>query len=356
MLRALAASVLTRRSSPTVDLYFLDACADMVGEDGPVRRLAPTVFAGDAMRLVIRHDAGAPPPGRDEGLVYLLDDAVFAGLRDRTLPAAYRAKLRAVECDAARRLLPRADVLAVSTPEVADSLPRGLLRPGARVVQIDPYWREPMPDLGHLDADVPPEVAFLGAGTHAATIAFLSTALRLLLRADPRVRVTVSANHGRAMAGAVPAHRLRVLAPVTWEGYRAQLPALRAHVALYPLPDTPFARARSTNKLIEHALVGAAPLYSVDWPRARLAAAGDAGLVLPPVPAVWAEATAALLRDPAWLRRLAGGAQRLAEGLNGAGRQRALWGELLGASAPRISAPQISASRMSPRPIASNRP
>lgn len=329
MLDRIAARLLTRRPSPTVDLYFLNACSDLVGPAGPVRRVAPTVFESDTARLVIRHDTGAPTARGEEGLVYLLDDAVFVGLHDRSLPAAYRAKLQAVDCAAARRLLPRVDVLVVSTPEVAESLPRGLLRPDARVVQLDPYWLGSLPGLAHFDATTPLEVAFLGAGTHAAAIPFLGAMLGPLLRAHPEMRITVSANHGRAMARAVPPDRLRVLSPVTWEEYRSQLAGLRAHLALYPLAETAFARARSSNKLIEHALVGAAPLYSGGWPRARLAASEGAGLALPPSPAAWAEAVAVLLDDRPGLRGLAARAQALAARINVAERQRTIWEELL---------------------------
>jgi hypothetical protein len=49
---------------------------------------------------------------------------------------------------------------------------------------------------------------------------------------------------------------------------------MRFHLALYPLAPTPFNRARSANKLYEHAIVGAASLMSPN--PALEAAAGSA--------------------------------------------------------------------------------
>ena len=329
MLRRAIAHLLPRRASPTIDLYFLDACAALVGDGRPIQRLAPTVFASESTRLVMRHDTGAPKARREEGLVYFLDDAVFEGVRDPTLPLSYRAKLWAVECAAAQRLLPRTDVLVVSTEEVAESLPRGLLRPGTRVVQLDPWWREPLPGLGHFDDRSPTEIAFLGAGTHTATARFVAETFRLVCAAHPDVRLTVSGNHARLMARMVPPEHLRVLKPVSWQEYRAQVATLRAHIALYPLPDTPFARARSSNKLIEHALVGAAPLYSASWPRSRLAVDANAGLALPLRQALWIETLTGLLASPREQRRLGEGAQRLAATVGRMAKQQALWRTVL---------------------------
>ncbi len=47
-----------------------------------------------------------------------------------------------------------------------------------------------------------------------------------------------------------------------WWLYRRALARMRFHLAIYPLGDTPFNRARSASKLYEHALVGAASLMS----------------------------------------------------------------------------------------------
>ncbi len=329
------AARLARAPSPTVDLYLLNALAP--GLAGPamagLRRRAPSVFETDAAVLVLRHDAGAPAPRRGgwvggRRLVYLLDDAVFEGLRDPALPMAYRLKLWAVECAAARRLIPRAAALVVSGPAVAEALPRGLLRPETEVHVLDPYWSEPLPDLAHQDDAPPLRLAFAGAQTHAAALARLAPALADALAALAGARLHLSASHRppRPLRGH-PA--LRPEPAVRWPAYRAALAGMRRHIALYPLAQGPFAAARSANKLIELALMGAAPLYPARWPQGAAAAAEGAGLALPDDPGAWFEAILALAADPGRRRALAEGAQRLARRLNDPAPQRALWRRLL---------------------------
>lgn len=325
--RRLAARLLTRRPSPSVDLYFLNACADLVGPHGPVRRVAPTVFESPTARLVIRHDVGAPPPRSGRRLVYLLDDAIFAGRGDRSLPAWHRLKLHAAECDAARRLLPRLDALVVSAPGVAEALPAGLLRRQAEIAALDPYWPDPYAPLDHFGTAGPTIAAFLGAGTHRASLPFIAETISRAMRTAPDLRLAISGNHrGRIR---LPPDRLSVIEETVWTGYRRAARRLRAHVALYPLPPTRHAAARSANKLIEHALIGAAPLYVEDWGPGRAAAAEGAGLALPRDPEIWAAALSALAEDRARARRLAERAQALARRLSRPDPQRALWRRLL---------------------------
>jgi hypothetical protein len=56
----------------------------------------------------------------------------------------------------------------------------------------------------------------------------------------------------------------------------------RFHLALYPLAQTAFDRARSASKLTEHAILGAAGLYPQGWAPAR--ALGQGALLAPDDP------------------------------------------------------------------------
>ena len=319
-----------RRATPTADLYFANAMRVALEPGGPVRRVAPTVFETDEAVLVMRHDVGARISRRDRRrLIYLLDDAVFAGLSDPSLPLSYRMKLWAVECAAARRLAPRADAIVVSAPEVAEALPRALRPPGAEICELAPYWSETLPELDHFDRPAPWRLGFTGAQTHRAGLRLIARALEPLLRGDSDLRLHLAANH------AVPrrlrrAPGLRPEPATNWTAYRAALASMRRHVALYPVADTPFGRARSVNKLIEHALIGAAPIYSDTWPRAQSAVGRGAGIAAALRPAVWAEAVAALRADPAKARETASAAQAFAREINRPEPQRALWTRLLG--------------------------
>ncbi len=329
--RSLLASRLTRRPSPTVDLYFLNSCTDLVGADGPIRWVAPTVFESDRVRLVLRHDVGAPPaPGK--AVAYFIDDAIFSGARDATLPLSHRAKLRSADCVAARRLAPGAKTIVAGTEEVLADLRAALPElQGTPARVIDPYWREAPPALDHFESTGPVSLAFLGAGTHLGGARFARAVFDILRETTDGIEFVLSANHRRPRERI--AAGLRYVEATTWPDYRAHLPEARRHVALYPTPDTPHGRARSANKLIEHALVGAAPLYSESWPRGRMAAAAGAGLALPDDPQAWAEAARALIRDRDRAKALAAGAQALAGRLTAPEAQRALWLEVLEVSA-----------------------
>jgi hypothetical protein len=327
MVRSFLGPLLTRRPSPTVDLYFLNSCGDLVGAHGPIQRVTPTVFESDRVRLVLRHDVGAPP-AISKPVVYFVDDAIFSGLRDRTLPVSHRAKLRATDCAAACRLAPGAKAIVASTEEVIADLRAALPGAcGAPVHVVDPYWRESPPALDHFDAPGPLSLAFLGAGTHRSGARFARAVFDIIRAEFPDIVLFLSANHRGAFDGVRPG--LRHVEPTAWPDYRAYLAEARRHLALYPVPDTAHARARSANKLVEHALVGAAPLYSEIWPRGRIAAAAGAGLALPHDPRAWAAAARGLIRDRAAAKALAAGAQALARRLTAPEAQRALWRALL---------------------------
>lgn len=313
--------------SPTADLYFLNACGSMIGAG--VERLGATVFASHAACLVMRHDlcAGAPLSRAGRRLIYFIDDAVEEGARDRSLPYLYRQKLRLVECAAERRVGRRAAVVVVSSPALAR---RFAGRPHTHV--LHPYWSEPFADLSHFDADGSRtpwiEIAYLGSAVHRADLEFLWPVIAPVLGAHPRVRFHLSERHRVPLAlGGHP--RIRFIPARSWSIYRAALRGRHFHVALYPLLDTPFNRARSVNKLIEHGLVGAAPLYSRSWPEARRAAAVGAGLLLENSAQDWRAAIEALLARPAEARQLAARASALARAMNRPDEQQRLWARLL---------------------------
>lgn len=321
--RALA-RFLTPPDSPTADLYFLNACGDFLGAG--VRRLGPTVFAGAGACLVMRHDlrAGGVPGGR---LIYFVDDAVEAGADDASLPYLYRQKLRLVERAAGQRSAGRAAAVVVSSAELERRF-AGL----AETHLVHPYWSEPVAGLEHFDAVVAGqgwiEMAYLGSRVHRADLAFLWPAVGAALAAHPRLRFHLSERH-RVPAALAGHPRIRRIPARGWGVYRAAMRGRRFHLALYPLMDTPFNRARSLNKLIEHGVVGAAPLYSRCWPEAWRARAAEAGLVLENRAEVWRDAIESLVARPAGMRALAARAGSLARNLNQAGPQRRLWSQLM---------------------------
>ncbi|MEM9736854.1 MAG: hypothetical protein AAF908_09650, partial [Pseudomonadota bacterium] len=223
-----------------------------------------------------------------------------------------------VERRAARRYLPRADLVVASTPSLA-----ARLRPLARgeVADLRPFWAEPLPGATPIAA--PLRVGYLGSDTHAGDLRFLAPVLGRILAAVPEAELWMPAS--LPLPRALARHdQLRRIPAVSWPDWRRQITGLGLHLALYPLLETPFNRTRSVNKLIEHGLTGAAGIYSESWAEAAHIRPGE-GLTLPNAPEAWEDAVIHLLRRPPALADLAEGGQRLAARLNDPAPQRTFW-------------------------------
>lgn len=100
-------------------------------------------------------------------------------------------------------------------------------------------------------------------------------------------------------------------------------------MALAPYRDTPFNRARSCNKILDHAAFGAAGLYSARPPLAGYVKDGAEGLLLGDEPQQWINAIEELLAATDVMRNLAGAGAQLAQKLGAPARSRAFWLNLL---------------------------
>lgn len=333
MLNLLMSRVLSAPDSPTADLYFRNACQDFIGAG--VNQLAPTVFASPTACLVMRHTmrAGKLPPCRR--LIYLIDDDVEAGTGDDSLPFLYRQKLRMVEQPVSRRIKRYAGVAVVGSPALGR-----LFAPLMETHLLRPYWSEPFADLDHFDRlqtkRGPIDMAFLGSVVHRGDLLFILPVVRRLLNVHDRLVFHVPERH-RLPADLERHPRVRRIEGLGWTAYRKEIAARRFHLALYPLLDTPFNRARSSNKLIEHAVVGAAPVYSARWPEAARAGTVGAGLGLPNDEQAWFDALNALLTNTAQMADLADAAQRLAKRINQREPQRRLWRRLMDLREPAFA-------------------
>jgi hypothetical protein len=329
VVQTLLSRVLSTPNSPTADLYFMNACRDFVGAG--IERLAPTVFASDRACLVMRHAMRAERLPRAGRLIYFIDDAAEQGVGDASLPFLYRQKLRLVERAAGRRIGQQAAVVVASSTELARRF-----APQIETRLIHPYWSEPIAGQGHfapvLEGTGWIDIAYLGGTTHAEDLAFLWPVIGEVLQAHPRVRFHLAERHG--VPATLAAHpRLRRIPGLGWGAYREGLAERRFHLALYPLMDTPFNRARSLNKLIEHGVAGAAAVYSRNWAEAWRAEEGGAGLVVRNERHDWRAAIGHLLAHPEIMYGLAAGGAAVARNLNRAEPQRRLWAELMGMGA-----------------------
>jgi hypothetical protein len=277
-------------------------------------------------------------PGR---LAYVVDDDVAAGTASATLTSSYRERLARFDTEFHAPLLARADIVLVTSDLLARRLAARGVSP-ARLRRIDPAWCHPFADQSHfagLQQGAPLRIAHLGSGSHLAAFSHLAPALVEVLDRDPRTHITYVAQ--RAVEPALEAHpRARRIEPKTWPEYRRWLGQHRFHLALYPLLEDGFDRARSINKMLEHAVVGGVGLYPEDWDEAAmiepvapaLAAShpGAGALSAPGEPTAWAEALLAATALRESLGTLAGqAAARLSHRRFGA-MQRDLWCDFFG--------------------------
>lgn len=248
---------------PTTDLYFLRVLRSrrmrmaLQGSSPPVSALDRNVYLVGRTCVVSRFAAMSALDRiralRPRKLVYIADDDFEAGAADAALPDAYRRKLATFVGDAWPALRSAADIVVVPNRVLAQVY-------GSKSRIIQPIWPVPAAAHRHFDAAARFDIAFLGTASHSSDFSPLAALLAGVLDRNPHVRLTLS-GAGPA-AGLVGRRQVRLLRPMAWWRYKLWLPRQRFHLALYPLADTAFNRARSANKMFEHAAVGAAGLMS----------------------------------------------------------------------------------------------
>lgn len=320
---------------PTTDLYFRDACAGSIARwwrPGPIQALGANTFrCGDTL-LLVRRDTPALMrralqwPGR---LIYLIDDDITGAAQSAGLPADYRRRLAAFDRDHHRPLVARADHLVVASMALQALFTGQAPFAGHAVTAIDPFWSLPLADHSHFAdprARSPVRLVHLGSGSHGAGLKLLEPALLRLLDGGRDVTFTFIGSAGDHPA--LEAHpRVLRIAPRRWPRYRRWIAGQRFHLGLYPLADTPFDRARSANKLIEHGIVGAVGVYPEDWPPARRIGAG--AIIAPGAPGDWFETMADAIGDLPRLETSAATASRRLQSINNVTMQRSIWSTLL---------------------------
>ncbi len=327
--RLAAAMAGERAVIPTADFYVLTPLGASPGRAPLIRRAGPFSFtAGDDAVILVRHMTRADrraveraAPGR---FFYVVDDLLRGpALRGSGLPADYAARLEA----AAGRLdwiLRRDPVIVAPNRTVADQFgPR-------RTLVVPPSLLMACEAFDHFDSlSGRPRIACLGTRSHVGDLEAIAPALEALSRRHPRLEIATFL--GRHLPDRLKAlGTVRNRRPLPWPLFKRVLKAERFHVALAPLRDTPFNGARSPTKLLDHAAVGAAGIYSARAPYADIVSPGVDGLLAGDDPREWLTALEGLIADPAGARRLAENGVALARRIGDPRRARALWEEALG--------------------------
>ena len=299
-----------KRSLPTSELYGLSPRFPVIGKS---RRKMGEAFAVGASMVAVRLPMAVA--GRNPDF-WLIDDDLDALINDPSVPSGYRQRIGtawkdSVSChqwDNLKAVIVPSDRLA----EIHGQL-------GGKVIRLDPSWPIPM-DMPSAGSEGGKEVVALGTGSHAGDIGLLRAALENPSR-------TWNFNHfmgKHAPAWLERLPRIRSHPPLPWASYKKSLPLMKFDVCVYPCRATSLNEARSCNKIMEHAMIGAPALYSSCVPFADHVKAISGDLL---VDGDWTAAIEQLIQSGAARRQMAEKSHRYALELaaNASASQAALW-------------------------------
>ncbi len=292
------ANLLSRKTSPTADLYLGWSCAELI-VSGVIQQLAPTVFQVGRTLVVIRHDAHLRSLPNHDRLIYVIDDDWRAGLHDKHLPLDYRFKLWVVEAQSAKRIEARADIVVVTSHVLKVAYKKRY--PKKPIEFLAPTWPDDIlgtsseSHIGEAVKEV--RIAILGARTHRSDLAFLAPVITDLLVQRSNLRFFISSETG------LPSHfkhhpNITQIRSMSWGGYLNALKGMTFDIGLYRLGNSKFNAARSINKLLEYNQYGAAVIGSNTWSEAADAAARGQCLLVPDDPVIWGAEISRLIDAP----------------------------------------------------------
>lgn len=326
---------------PTTDLYFVNAMGPWIARwwqrgRALIRRRSENSFiAGDWFVLVRRDTPHIMREALAWGgrLAYVIDDDVAAGVACESLPAPYRARLADFDKRFHRDLLARADKVLAASDALVEALTaseQAARRLAPRLARIDPVWRQPLADTAHFAAlahGATLRMVQLGTGSHRGALAASVPVMLDILDRHPNASFTYFSP--RSVDDRLEKHPgARRLDPMTWREYQRWMARQRFHLALYPLAQTPFDRARSASKLTEHAILGAAGMYPQGWRPAQ--SLGKGALLAPDDPADWGDAIEFALEQRAELAQIAQTACAALTCAASCAMQQSLWRSLFG--------------------------
>ena len=320
-----------RKLLPTTDVYFYHHLKDRIAvapwqtisDARPIKALSPTVFVcgGHALisRYASRSDLRKLARLKPAHVSYLIDDDIRAALKAPELPADYRERLGRFVSGVLPEIESMADRVVTPSPAIA------ALYADRPCDLLDPGYMSICRDFSHFDDPGTLRLAFLGTRSHLADLEFLTGVLADLCvgRAELEL-VTYLGRHTPDDLRRLP--NVRAEAPMSWHSYKAAvLGRERFHIAIAPMLDTTFNRARSFNKYLDHAAVGAFGLYSRQPALETAVTSADHGVLLDDDRTEWAAELMRCVADIGALRDLAVSAAAHAEDIGAPHRVRTFW-------------------------------
>ena len=326
-------SGMSRHRLATTDLYFVNACGHMIRglpRTKSIRALGANSFAAGSTAVVLRRDYQSSVrsilSGHWDRLIYVVDDDVEAGLDDPNLPLRYRQHLHRLYHTEFRPLLHAADTVVTGSDQLA-------AKHAATKVshRIDPHWERDLASAAHFDELERGgilKIVYLGSISHELDLAWILPALERVLANHREVEFSAFLPSQRLVTMAEFANvKIKELRP--WGRYKQWVGSESFHVAIYPMRETAFNSARSLNKLIEHAVVGAVGIYSAKWQHAEHVAHGVNGFLAENSLEGWEHALNQAIEKRAELKQIFERSRAVVTELNDRQRQEAFWRHLL---------------------------
>jgi len=322
-------------ATPTADLYFLHGLRDLVSllpggrRRRPIWRIGPNCFFCQGRAVIIRYASlrelrrlQALKPSR---CAYVIDDDLTALDEVDALPADYRHRLLRFRSEVWPRIVELCDWVVAPNSRILDAYPgrqHKLLHPAMPLPE-----NASRPTTAETSGDGM-RMVFSGTRSHLADLQIIVPALlRVLARHPSSTLTTFLGRHAPAGLQGPNIHHHR---PLSWRAYKRMQRHSHFDIALIPMRDTAFNRARSINKVLDHAAFGSAGLYP-DLPIFRKHVAdGVDGLLLPANEDAWEQALEHLLLDTPRVCTLAANNLALARRIGDVYRQRQWWLHWLG--------------------------
>lgn len=300
------------RLLPTMSLYLFEALrSERMEFQEPLESLGPHLFrCGDTLICVryatneeIDQIEACGNGSSATSLIYLVDDFLEAIPEDQNLPDDYRKKIGEFIDNRFSRILERADSLVVSSPFLAEHYRSTTGKP---VHLLSPFWPVEWAPLDHQirDRQDPFSINWTATRSHLTDLESIRPAIETFLKNHPNASLTVRCgDHLPGWLETLP--RVNNLKPLSWTEYRQQIETQQTHAALYPVLDTPVNRARSTNKIMEHAMLGAVSLFSENVPFSGQLESDTDAFLIPGNPEAWLEKLEFLIAHPDASREIA---------------------------------------------------
>jgi hypothetical protein len=253
------AAIRERRSRiATTDLYFFNPLKVLGFDLGSVWPIGRNVYQVGSIAVISRYASNEELDAfQRRGIsqvVYIADDDFAAGAHDTHLPEEYRRKLHNFVNGTWRRICDMADTVLVPSPRLFPYY-------GDRSYFVHPMWDVAPANTDHFNCETPLRIAYLGSRSHQQDLAMITPTLLSLLNERRDLTLTTwLGNH--VPSELLSTGRVTAVQPQRWHDYKRDIVRRRFHLALYPLQPSAFNAARSSNKIFEHAVTGAASLMS----------------------------------------------------------------------------------------------